>query len=90
MGDFRAAHTRTALIWEYPLPPSPTHTPGRPKRGKKSLINDFCLTDRQTNRKERKTKENSLINDLCLTDRHSVKQRSFNDTGKKEKRRKTH
>ena len=45
-------------------------------------------------RTKRKTKDNSLINDLCLTDRHtvclSVKQRSFNDTEKKEKRRKTH
>ena len=34
-------------------------------------INELCLTDRHTDRNERKTKQNSLINDLCLTDRHT-------------------
>ena len=43
MQAFRAAHTRTALIWEYP-PPGQTDKERKTKET--SLINDLCLPDR--------------------------------------------
>ena len=62
MGGFRAAHTRTALIWEYP-PHTHTHT-HRADQNAGKIINKWPLFDRQThrhtNRNERKTKKNSL------------------------------
>ena len=46
-GGFRAAHTLTALIWEYPPPPPPPHT-HREDQNERKIINKWPLFDRQT------------------------------------------
>ena len=79
MGGFRAAHTRTALIWEYPPTHTHTHT-GQTNGGLSGGTYPYCPnmgvpppphTHTRTHTGQTKTKEKSLINDLCLTDRQT-------------------
>ena len=71
MGGFRAAHTRTALIWEYPSPSLPhTH---RADQNEGKNINKWPLLDRQTHRQKRRNNEGKLINKWPLFDRQTYR-----------------